>query len=154
MTVEEFAAELSDFGENLSNMQTILTEIAGTIVDDLKADAPVDDGDLRDSIRAKVNETDLEIEMLAYGVFQNYGVDGISQSVADNVPRFGIDPQPAAGSRFGFSGDYTMIGGDLPFGARKKIYQLGIKPQRFFNIEQISELITEFVAEQIIETNQ
>lgn len=154
MTVEQFAEQLQDLGENLSNMQTILTEVAGQIVDDMKADAPSDSGDLKRSIRARITESDLEIQMLSYGVFQNYGVDGMSQSVADRVPRFGIDPQPSSGNKFGFSGDYEMIGGDLPFGARKKIYQLGLKPQHWFNLDDMTEIIAEYVAERILETNQ
>lgn len=153
MTVEQFEAQLGNLGENLDNIQTILTEIGGRIVDDMKANAPADSGDLRNSIQARITDSTLQVEMLAYGVFQNYGVDGTNRSVANSVPQFGIEPQPAAGSKFGFSGDYTMIGGDLPFGVRKKIYQLGIRPQPFFNIDDMSELITEYVAERLIENN-
>ncbi len=153
MTVEDFAQQMGDLGESLENMQTILTEIAGRIVEDIKSSAPVDGGELRNSIKAIVTENELQVAMLNYGVFQNYGVDGISRSVANEVPRFGISPQPRTGSKFGFSGDYTMIGGDLPFGVRKKIYQLGIQPQTFFDIEDMSDLITEYVAERLIETN-
>ena len=153
MTVEQFEAQLGDLGENLMNMQTILTEIAGRIVDDIKDAAPVNSGDLKRSIKAIVTDTELQIAMLNYGVFQNYGVDGMSQSVANEVPQFGIDPQPANGRKFGFSGDYTMIGGDLPFGVRKKIYQLGVRPQPFFDIEDMSELITEYVANRLLENN-
>ncbi len=153
MTVEEFTRQLEGLGEELNDLQTILTEIGGRVVDDLKNSAPVDDGNLRNSIRAIVGESELQIAMLNYGVFQNYGVDGTNRPVADGVPEFGIEPQPAAGNKFGFSGDYQMIGGDLPFGARVKIYQLGIKPQRFFDIADISELVADYVEQALIENN-
>jgi len=153
MTLEQFEQQLGDLGENLTNMQTILTEIAGRIVDQMKDSAPTNSHALRNSIRAIVTENELQIAMLNYGVFQNYGVDGMSRSVANEVPEFGITPQPRTGRRFGFSGDYEMIGGDLPFAVRKSIYQLGIRPQPFFDITDMADVITEYVATRIIENN-
>jgi len=124
---------------------------SGGIVNQIKANAPVDSGSLRDSIQAVVANNAVEIQMLAYGLFQNYGVDGMQQRQADPVP-FGVEPRPAAGNRFGFSGDYEMIGGSLPIPARKHIYAFGIKPQRFFDIATISNYIETEVARRLAES--
>ena len=148
MTVDEFDRLLEGFGEQLSNLNNDLLEIGGRIVNEMKSAAPSHTGALRNSIQAVVEDNSLTLEMLAYGVFQNYGVDGMSRQVADPVPSFGVI-QPRTGNRFGFSGDYEMIGGDLPIGARKKIYQLGLKPQRWFNLELLSDQVEIEIANRI-----
>ena len=146
MTVDEFERALSDFGETMSNLSPILTQIGGRLVDEIKAGAPVDSGALRQSIKAVIEDDTLAIEMLYYGIFQNYGVDGMNNAPAREVPLFGV-PQPTAGRRFGFSGDYEMIGGDLPFGARKQIYKMGLKPQSFFDVDAITAVVADGVTQ-------
>lgn len=148
MTVDEFESALSDFGETLTNLSPILTQIGGRLVDQIKQDAPTNSGALRNSIKAVIEEDQLSIEMLYYGIFQNYGVDGMQNAPATEVPRYGV-MQPRSGSRFGFSGDYTMIGGDLSFGARKTIYKMGLRPQPFFDVDAISAAVADGVAEQL-----
>ena len=146
MTVEEFERALGDFGETMQNLSPILTEIGGRIVDSVKEGAPIDTGALRQSIKAVIEDDTLALEMLYYGIFQNYGVDGMNQAVATDVPQFGV-PQPTAGRRFGFSGNYEMIGGDLPFGVRKSIYKLGLKPQSFFDVDAITQVVADGVTQ-------
>ena len=146
MTVDEFERALGDFGETMSNLSPILTQIGGRIVDDIKSGAPVDSGALRNSVKAVIQDDALAIEMLYYGIFQNYGVDGMQNAPASEVPRFGV-PQPTAGRRFGFSGNYEMIGGDLSFGARKQIYKMGLKPQSFFNVDVIAATVADGVTQ-------
>ena len=148
MTVNEFESALSDFGETLTNLSPVLTQIGGRLVDQIKADAPTNTGALRQSIKAVIEDDGLAIEMLYYGIFQNYGVDGIQNAPAREVPSYGV-LQPAAGRRFGFSGNYEMIGGDLSFGARKEIYKMGLKPQRFFDVDIIAGAIADGVAQQL-----
>ena len=148
MTVDEFESALSDFGETMQNLSPILTAIGGRLVDQIKQDAPTDTGQLRNSIKAVIEDDSLSIQMLYYGIFQNYGVDGIQNAPAREVPRFGV-PQPAAGRRFGFSGNYEMIGGDLSFGVRKEIYKMGLKPQPFFDVDQIANAVADGVAQQL-----
>lgn len=145
----DFLDRLSEFGEDLSNIDNTLLAIAGRVVEDLKAAAPQDSGALKNSIQAVVQDNSIQIEMLAYGIFQNYGVDGMNQAVARAVPSFGIAPQPAAGNKFGFSGDYEMIGGTLPFAVRKSIYERGLRPQNWFDLEVLSERITNEIANRI-----
>lgn len=146
MTVDEFERALGDFGETMSNLSPVLTQIGGRIVDQIKSGAPVDSGALRNSVKAVIQDDALAIEMLYYGIFQNYGVDGMQNAPASEVPRFGV-PQPTAGRRFGFSGNYEMIGGDLSFGARKQIYKMGLKPQSFFNVDVIAATVADGVTQ-------
>ena len=146
MTVDEFERALGDFGETMSNLSPVLTQIGGRIVDQIKSGAPVDSGALRNSVKAVIENDALAIEMLYYGIFQNYGVDGMQNAPASEVPRFGV-PQPTAGRRFGFSGNYEMIGGDLSFGARKQIYKMGLKPQSFFNVDVIAATVADGVTQ-------
>ena len=148
MTVDEFERALGDFGETMSNLSPILTQIGGRIVDQIKSGAPVDSGALRNSVKAVIQDDALAIEMLYYGIFQNYGVDGMQNAPAREVPPFGV-PQPTAGRRFGFSGNYEMIGGDLSFGARKQIYKMGLKPQSFFDVDAIAAAVADGVAQQL-----
>ena len=148
MTVDQFESALGDFGETMSNLSPILTQIGGRLVDQVKDGAPIDSGPLRQSIKAVIQDDSLAIEMLYYGIFQNYGVDGMQNAPAREVPAFGV-PQPTAGRRFGFSGDYTMIGGDLSFGARKQIYKMGLKPQSFFDVDAIAAAVADGVAQQL-----
>ena len=148
MTVDQFESALGDFGETMSNLSPILTQIGGRLVDQVKDGAPIDSGALRQSIKAVIQDDSLAIEMLYYGIFQNYGVDGMQNAPAREVPPFGV-PQPTAGRRFGFSGNYEMIGGDLSFGARKQIYKMGLKPQSFFDVDAIAAAVADGVAQQL-----
>jgi len=148
MTVDEFERSLQAFGEELQDIQPILLNIGGRIVDEIKAGAPTDTGALRNSIKAIIDGDSLTIAMLYYGMFQNYGVDGIENAPAREVPTFGV-PQPTAGSRYGFSGNFEMIGGDLSYGARKTIYKMGLKPQSFFDLDAISQAVADGVATQL-----
>ena len=142
MTLDQFSDALRGFGEELRTIDDELLEIGGLLVDALKRAAPRDSGALKNSIEAVIQDNSLQIQMLAYGVFQNYGVDGMNQRRADRVP-FGIDPRPAAGDRYGFSGQYEMIGGSLPFGVRTAIYQRGLRPQHWFDIDTLANQITQ-----------
>jgi hypothetical protein len=148
MTVEEFERSLSNFGEQLQDISPVLLNIGGRIVDQVKEGAPIDSGALRNSIKAVIEDDSLSIAMLYYGIFQNYGVDGIENAPGREVPRFGV-PQPSRGNRFGFSGDFTMIGGDLSYGARKTIYKMGLRPQSFFDVDAISQAVADGVAQQL-----
>jgi len=92
-SVDNFIAALDDYGDRLSDMDSILLEVGGRIVGDLKAAAPVDTGRLRNSIQAVVQDNTLSIQMLAYGSFVNYGVSGTEDNDGLPVP-FGAGPEP------------------------------------------------------------
>ena len=148
MTVDQFESALGDFGETMSNLSPVLTAIGGRLVDQIKQEAPTNTGALRNSIKAVIQDDSLAIEMLYYGIFQNYGVDGMQNAPAREVPRFGA-PQPTAGARFGFSGNFEMIGGSLPYGVRKSIYKMGLKPQPFFDVDAIAAAVADGVAQNL-----
>ena len=94
-SVDNFIAALDDYGERLTNMNDILLHVGGRIVGDLQAAAPVDTGNLRNSIGAVIEDNTLTIQMLAYGAFVNYGVKGIEDNAGLPVP-FGAGPEPRA----------------------------------------------------------
>ena len=122
-----FFAALNAFGERLTNLDDILLAVGGEIVQELKLRAPVDEGELRNSIGAVVQNNSLSIEMLVYGLFQNYGVAG-----TDGDSRFGVvNPVPA---------------GILPPPRQSDKYQFrerryGIPAQSFFNYEELAQRI-------------
>ena len=67
--------------------------------------------------------------MVYYGAFQNYGVNGTEDKPARKV-EFGVSPRPTS----------------EPFYAFKK-RRFGLKPQNFFNLEQLQD----FVGQQLLE---
>ncbi len=142
MTVEEFESALSDAVEGMRDLQPILTQIGGDIVKDLKENEnlPVDTGRLRNSIKAVIGQDSLKIEMLYYGLFQNYGV-----STPDN-PGIGIPVEKAFGlsedirPATGWGTPYSFTGG-----------KFGIRPKSFMDAEAIAIRIREAVEQQIQE---
>ena len=133
MTLNEFEQQLEGFGQSLTDISAILLQIAGPIVDDIKSAAPFKDGYLKDSIQARVQGDSLFIEMLYYGMFQNFGVNGTEDRIADEVP-FGVSPRPLSGSFYGY-----------------KERKFGLPPYKggFFDVDLITEIIADGVAQQL-----
>jgi hypothetical protein len=148
MTVEEFKRALEGVVEAMDNLSPVLTNIGGQIVEDMKENAPYDIGNLKSSIKAVIDEDSLSFEMLAYGLFQNFGVKpdyntkktpkpfnsrfgGITNPT--EVP-FGVDPQPREGKFYKYKPDNRKFG--LP--ARK-----------FFDVDEIATIIADGVAQQL-----
>jgi|TARA_R110000851_G_scaffold246530_1_gene399181 hypothetical protein len=127
MTVDELVADLGMLGQELSDPQSLLTELAEPIVAEMKRRAPVDTGALRNSIGYTVNGNQIEFDMLYYGMFQNYGVKGTQDSTALPVP-FGL-LQPRVGNTYSFT---------------KR--RFGLRPQTFFNYDTITNTITDGIA--------
>ena len=128
----DFLSELESFGETLENMDNILLGIAGGVVRDLKATAPVDTGDLKNSIQAVVEGNSLKIAMLEYGSFQNYGVAGTEgdsrYGVVLDVPA-GVLPPPLRSSKYQY-----------------KERAFGIPAQSWYNFEALSNRILTEIA--------
>lgn len=140
-------ARLSQFGQQATNLSDILTTIGGEITSDIKRKAPVNTGALRGSISFQVSMNSLELEMLNYGVFQNYGVKGTEndpgvKATPDGI--FGV----AAGYKFQFKSQ--TIGGSLPFPVRRSIAQKGLKPKNFFSLKDITDEVVERLTEELI----
>jgi hypothetical protein len=147
MTVDEMNARLSQFGQQATDLTDILTQIGSEITGQIKRAAPVDTGALRSSISFNVSMNSLELEMLNYGVFQNYGVKGTENdpgAIATPDGIFGV----AAGYKFQFKSQ--TIGGSLPFPVRRSIAQRGLKPKQFFNLRDITDEVVERLTEELI----
>ena len=133
MTVNEFEQQLGGFGESLQDITAILLQVAGPIVDDIKSRAPVDTGALKQSVQARVQGDSLFIEMIYYGMFQNFGVNGTEDRIADEVP-FGVSERPLS----------------EPFYAFKQ-RRFGLPARGFFDVDLITEIVADGVAQQLTE---
>jgi hypothetical protein len=109
------------------NLKSVSDRIAKLIQERQKKLAPRKTGALAGSIKTNVDITKKKItissKMFDYGYFQDSGISGIRKRVNKNPQSFNPPGQ--------FSGEFKMIGGNLPFGARVSIYRDGIQPQPF-----------------------
>lgn len=133
MTVEQFEEQLADFGESIRDLSPILNQIAQDVAEQIKAAAPVDTGRLKQSISAFVTANSLEITMLYYGAFQNYGVKGTEDNIANKV-EFGITPRPSSEPYYAF-----------------KTRRFGLPPKRFFNLEDLQSLVAQRVETELLQ---
>ena len=113
-----------------------------------EAQANLDDGDLKKSIRQEVNEDGIQIIMNEYGLYQDKGVSGANKSTFEGKRK----TIHKSKSNFKFSGAFQAIGGSssiakfmkrkgissnlyddktLNYLIRRSIYQHGIKPTLF-----------------------
>tara|TARA_B110000977_G_scaffold186310_1_gene252090 strand:+ start:347 stop:808 length:462 start_codon:yes stop_codon:yes gene_type:complete len=146
-TVDEFIAQLEEFGQRAVDLSDILSQVGSEITTKIKADAPSDTGALKSSISFEVNQDSLTLEMLNYGVFQNYGVGGTKSSpVTLKRVEGGIFGIPA-GTRFRFKS--LTIGGSLPYPVRKSIVERGLQAKSFFSIADITQEVALRLEEEI-----
>lgn len=131
MTVEQFEQQLNQFGQEISNLDDVLLAAGGRLVEQMKALAPVDTGDLKNSIQAVVQDNTLQIQMLYYGMFQNFGVKGTQDNLGVVVPE-GVSPIPREGDKYSF-----------------KTRRFGIPNQTFFNVDSMADFVAQAVAENI-----
>lgn len=125
MTIEQFESQLQAFGQQLNNLDAHLLTIGGELVAQIRAIAPEDSGDLKRSLQAVVDNNTLKIQMLYYGMFQNYGVSGTEDSLGLTVPQ-NIEPQPLSGSEYKF-----------------ETRRFGIPAQSFFNYETLQNQVAQ-----------
>ncbi len=144
MTIREFETFLGDIEDNLSNLDKVLIPEVNDIVQGLKDDAPVNNGKLRDSIQGIITGDNVEIVMKAYGVYQNYGVNGNVKSKEEAQPI--EDGVEGAGYTMQF-GTARMIHGKsgLSYGARTNIIKFGLKPKNWFSMQEITEQLVEAI---------
>lgn len=133
MTVEQFEEQLADFGESIRDLSPILNQIAEDIADQIRQAAPVDTGRLRNSVNAFVTANSLEITMLYYGAFQNYGVNGTQDNIANRV-EFGVAPRPSSEPFYAF-----------------KSRRFGLPPKRFFNLDDLQSLVAQRVETELLQ---
>jgi hypothetical protein len=146
MTVQEFESALEGFGETLDNLSPVLFDLGGRIVDQMKADAPYDIGNLKSSIKAVIDEDSLSFQMLRYGLFQNFGVKpnyNTSSKHKDFSSRFGgianpsevafgVEPQPLSGNFYTY-----------------KTRKFGLPARKFFDVDDVAAIIADGVAQQL-----
>ena len=135
MTAADFIQDLNALGEELSDPQSILTEIGEQITSEMKRLAPVDTGALRNSISYTITGNQILINMLDYGAFQNYGVGGSSSSPINltPVPAFGII-QPSSPPYYRF-----------------RTREFGLRAQQFFNMDTITNQVADAFADAVNE---
>jgi len=130
-----FLAALSDWGDRIDNLDNDLLAIAGRLVEEMKTDAPVDTGVLRNSIQATVENNTLSFQMIYYGFFQNYGVAGTEGDarfgVVNEVPS-GILPPPLQSNKYQY---------------KERAY--GIPAQDFFDFGYLATAIQNEIANRI-----
>ena len=150
-SVDEFIGELQEFGRRATDLSDILTGIGQEITADLKAKAPKGKtGNLTASISFQVTQDSLALEMLDYGVFQNYGVNGTDENAnteateTDFVGSFGTIPK---GHTFQFK--KQTIGGSLPFPVRRSIAERGLNRQKFFDVNDLIAEVALRIEEEI-----
>ena len=140
MTVDDFIADLASLGETLSDPQELLAELGDNMVTTIKANVPVDSGALRNSIRWGFNGVNaIELFMLDYGVFQNYGVMPNYNNASYHKPftnDFGGITQPKPAPEFGMGPGY-----------RNRAF--GLPARKFYDELQIQEYIGEQFLEDI-----
>jgi len=109
------------------NLKSISDRIAKLIEARQKKLAPRNTGALAGSIKTLVNvakdKITISSKMFDYGYFQDSGISGTEKRVNKNPQSFNPPGK--------FTGNWKMIGGNLPYGARVSIYKKGIEPQPF-----------------------
>lgn len=132
-SVDDFEKQIGNFGQALNNLDLFLLNVSGPIVDKMRQKAPVDTGALRDSIKAVVQNNTLTFNMLIYGSFQNYGVRGTEDQLGKEV-EFGVDPRPTTEPFYSF-----------------KSRRFGLRNRDFFNMNEISDEVANYLADRLIE---
>ena len=125
---------LNSLGEELSRPQSILTEVGEQITSEMKRLAPVDTGRLRNSISYTISDDVMTLNMMYYGPFQNYGVNGTGSSRGARRVEFGVQPRPTSEPFYAF-----------------RTREFGLRPQTFFNMQTITDQIADAFADAVNE---
>ena len=151
LSPEQIAAQIEDLGIDIpQSLEVAIQQAAALAIEEVKQNPnfPVNTGRLKNSLQARIIDGQfLGITMLNYGYYQNFGVEGTSNT----KNQFGVDPivktflPPREGDTYKFNKNKKMIGGDLPFGARVSIHRNGLNAKRFFDTEELVDRVVELV---------
>lgn len=87
------------------------------------------------TIKQEIVDTDkgpaIKSTMDSYAYYQDSGVRGAGNNTIGANPNSENTPGQ-------FTGNFKMIGGNLPFGARRKIYKQGLRPKPFIKESIVS----------------
>tara|TARA_R110000796_G_scaffold28582_1_gene78026 strand:+ start:146 stop:559 length:414 start_codon:yes stop_codon:yes gene_type:complete len=133
MTLQEMMNNLDQFGESLNDLQPELESLMSEIVGDMKRNAPVDTGALRNSIRGEATSNSMTIFMNDYGNFQNYGVGPSPKNGTIKKVEFGISPRPSSEPFYMF-----------------KTRKFGLRAKDWFSLEEIKDQFAEELGAEII----
>ncbi len=126
------------FGETIEDIEQLdkdIQNLATKIVTDIRANAPVDTGDLRRSIKLNLDRFGFTILMQDYGAFQNYGVAGSTSSPTNLKPvEFGVNLRPTSEPFYAF-----------------RNRKFGLQSQQFFNLQDIEDQLIELIETEINE---
>lgn len=130
MNLEEFEDFLGDIGESIGSLDDAIQNYLTLEVTRIQAQAPVDNGDLRRSIKLTGDQFGFQIQMNYYGVFQNYGVIGTKSTklpVLKPEPGLSIAGIPIPEKRFSFKEASNAWG----------VKYTGIRGRSFFSVADI-----------------
>lgn len=132
MTVDEFERALGNFGQRLQDIGPTLQSIAELIQIDLRASYIASGlktgGPLETSLRVTADGNTLSINMLDYGMYNNYGVLP--------TPSFKNGGDPVKQTYFGRMFSY-------------KTRQFGLPSRQFFDYENIQQQLADQIAIEI-----
>jgi len=152
MTVEQFVDRIGSIGTEIDRITDSALAIAGPIVAQMKANAPVASGRLRDSIGVAVEtgqERAIFVTMLSYGYFQNYGVEAspdsttatrFNQTPVEEIVRFALPPSGGDKFRFG-----VRVSDRKPWGA----FYSGLNAMGFFSMAELEREIVSGLGAQV-----
>jgi len=143
--LDDIINELGDLGQDLPNdINDIIRQVLSNEVQKWRTRAPEDTGALKQSISLQMMDPyTWGISFLDYGLYQNFGVRGVTSD-----PGVFATQNPSFGTPYQFKSQ--VVGGSLPFAARKTIAQRGLKPQPWFLLPGESlDLLTDRLAQEV-----
>lgn len=124
--------------DEINDLDGAIQMLATELATEIRANAPVDNGDLRRSIKVNLDRYGFQLEMLAYGFYQNYGVGPQARTPFNEMPTGGQPQQP-----FGIQEPV-----DLGF-YQYKNRKFGLPARPFFDIQDIEDRLFETVLNNI-----
>ena len=115
--------------EDINDLDGAIQALATQLATEIRDGAPVDNGDLKRSIKVNLDRYGFRLEMLAYGFYQNYGVGPQARTPFNQMPTGGQPQQP-----FGITEPVDL--GLYEYTNRK----FGLPARPFFDIQEIEDL--------------
>lgn len=119
-----------------TNQRKTLQAFAKELQDELRQKVPVKSGKLKRSIKGVATDDTVYIEMLAYGIFNDLGVNGIKKNQGSPFSFRNSAPPSSA-----------FQGAASPFAVSRSIFEKGFRGSLFItnNVDdEIDELATDF----------
>lgn len=134
-TFKDIEAELNAMLDGIESFDVDLLEVVRTIIQTemvSKITTKANQGTIKRSIQAVQTADNLNIEIVNYGMFQNYGVNGLVSGSA-------IPNHEGYTYKFGVKAQKRIERGELGF--YHKTWKYGIKAKKWFDVEDVIEKI-------------